>query len=295
MRRANVARLALLALLWGSSFLWIKLALRGFSPVQLVFLRLLLGFAVLAPIALYRRLPRPQGIATWGHLFVAALIANAVPYVLFGIGEQTVASNVAGVLNATTPLWTFGVAYLAATDRAVTPARVIGIVVGFLGTVLIFSPWQSASEIASAGGLACLAASACYGVSYVYMGKYLAGRGMPPLMLSASQLGAATVLLAIALLVFGTQPVTWRADAVISVAILGALGTGAAYVLNYRLIADEGPTAASAVTYLLPVVAVALGALVLDETVTVGMVSGTALVLAGVFLIQRRKAAVSSR
>ncbi|MEU8000008.1 DMT family transporter [Catellatospora sp. NPDC049111] len=289
MSRANVGRLALLALLWGSSFLWIKLALRGFSPVQLVFLRLLLGFAVLAPIVLLRRLPMPRGLAIWGHLFVAALIANAVPYVLFGIGEQTVDSNVAGVLNATTPLWTVVVAYLAGTDRAVTAMRAAGIALGFLGTVLIFSPWETAGEIASPGGLACLGASACYGVSYVYMGRFLAGRGIAPLMLSAGQLGAATVLLALALPFFGSQAITWRADAVVSVAILGALGTGMAYVLNYRLIADEGATAASVVTYLLPVVAIVLGSVFLSEALTVAMVGGTVLVLLGVLLTQRGK------
>ncbi|MEV0457875.1 DMT family transporter [Catellatospora methionotrophica] len=287
MNKANGVRLALLALLWGSSFLWIKLALRGFSPVQLVFLRLLLGFAVLAPIVMLRRLPVPQGITVWAHLFVAALIANAVPYVLFGIGEQTVDSSVAGVLNATTPLWTVVVAYLAGTDRAVTFLRAGGIALGFLGTILIFSPWESAGEIASPGGLACLAASASYGVSYVYMGRFLAGRGIAPLTLSAGQLGAATVLLALALPVSGGQAITWRVDAVASVVVLGVLGTGAAYVLNYRLIADVGPTAASVVTYLLPAVAVVLGAVFLAETPTAAMVGGTVLVLAGVLLTQR--------
>jgi drug/metabolite transporter (DMT)-like permease len=103
MSRNSVLRLALLAVLWGSGFLWIKLALRGFTPVQIVFVRLTLGALVLALLAFARGLRPPTSRTTWAHLFVAALVANAIPYTLFGIGERTVGSNVAGVINATTP------------------------------------------------------------------------------------------------------------------------------------------------------------------------------------------------
>ncbi|WP_320069556.1 DMT family transporter [Micromonospora sp. RTGN7] len=288
MSRSSLARLALLALLWGSSFLWIKLALRGFTPVQIVFVRLVLGVVVLAPVARMRGLKWPAGFKTWGHLFVAALVANAVPYTLFGIGEQTVGSNVAGVLNATTPLWTALIAFLVGTDRVLGLKRATGIFFGFVGTILTFSPWQSASEIASWGGAACLAAAASYGVSYVYMGRFLAGRGISAITLAASQLAAGAVLVGLALPVEGFVTPSWRFDAVASLLVLGLLGTGAAYVLNYRLIEDEGPTAASTTTYLLPVVAVVLGALIVSEPVTWSTLAGTVAVLAGVGLAQRR-------
>lgn len=283
--------MAALALLWGSGFLWIKLALRGFNPVQIVFVRLLLGFVVLAPLVLSRRLGFPRGWRLWGHLFVAALVANAIPYVLVGIGEQTVGSNVAGVLNATTPLWTLLLAFLVGVDRAVTWQKAGGLALGFLGVVVLFSPWESASEIASWGGFACLAAAASYGVSYVYMGRYLTGRGISPIALSASQLGAGTVLLGLAMPFAGLDAPVWRADAVLSLLVLGVLGTAAAYVLNYRIISDEGPTAASVVTYLLPLVAVLLGWLVLDEALTPAILAGVALVLVGVVLARRRPVA----
>lgn len=295
MSRGNLARLGLLALLWGSGFLWIKLALRGFSPVQIVFVRLVLGFAVLAPIVIARGLRFPTGRRVWVHLFTAALFANAIPYVLFGIGERTVASNIAGLLNATTPVWTLLVAYAVGTDRTLTARRGLGVVLGFAGTVLIFSPWHTAAGIASWGGLACLAASASYGVSYVYMARHLTGRGLPPITLSAGQLGAAAILLALAVPVAGLQTPHWRPDAVISLIILGTLGTGVAYILNYRLITDEGATVASTTTYLLPIVAVVLGAVTLAEPVTVAMVVGMALILAGVWLIQQRQATTPRR
>ncbi|WP_199513139.1 DMT family transporter [Nucisporomicrobium flavum] len=288
MSRSSLARLALLALLWGSGFLWIKLALRGFTPTQIVLVRLTLDTLVLAPIALARGMRIPAGRMTWMHLFVAALVANAIPYTLFGVGERTVGSNVAGVINATTPLWTVLVSFLAGTDRTVNWRRGAGLALGFAGTVLIFTPWESANEIASWGGVAILAASASYGISYVYMGKFLTNRGVPPIMLSASQLAAGAILMLLALPFGGLVAPHWRLDAIGSLVILGVFGTGLAYVLNYRLIADEGPTVASTTTYLLPLVAVALGALVVHEKVTLPMVAGMVVVLAGVALVQRR-------
>jgi drug/metabolite transporter (DMT)-like permease len=288
MSRSSLARLALLALLWGSGFLWIKLSLRGFTPVQISLIRLALGAAVLAPIALTRGMRFPRDRATWGHLFAAAAVANAIPYTLFGIGEQTIGSNVAGVLNATTPVWTILIAFLAGTDRRISVWRGVGIALGFAGTVLIFTPWQSAGEIASWSGLGCLAASASYGLSYVYMGRYLAGRGLPPIVLSASQLAAGAVLMALVVPIGGLTAPTWRLDAVAALLILGVLGTSLAYVLNYRLIQDEGAARASVTTYLLPVVALILGALVVHESITLAMIAGMLLVLIGVALVNRR-------
>ena len=283
-----VVRVVGLALLWGSGFLWIKLALRGFNPVQIVFARLLLGFLVLLPIIHYRKQVFPRDRRTWAHLFAAALVANAIPYVLYGIGERTVGSNAAGVINATTPLWTLALAFAVGVDRSVSVRKVAGFMLGFVGVLVIFAPWRSAGEIASWGGLACLVASISYAVSYLYMGRFLTNRGTDPIVLAASQLAAGSVLLGIAMPVAGLDAPTWRADAVLSLLILGVLGTGLAYVLNYRIISDDGPTVASTVTYLLPVVAVALGWLVLREDATVEIVAGVALVLTGVALTRRK-------
>lgn len=285
---AGVLRITGLALLWGSGFLWIKIGLRGFNPVQLVFGRMLLGFATLVPIALWQGLHFPRGRRVWAHLLVAALLANAIPYVLVGFGEQTVGSNVAGAINATTPLWTLLLGILLGTDRSVTPSRAAGFGLGLLGVVVIFAPWRSANEIASWGGAACLGAAASYSIAYLYMARFLTNRGIPPMMLSVGQLAAGTAALTVALPVTGHTAPTWRMDAVVSLTILGVLGTGAAYVLNYRIIQDEGPAATSAVMYLLPVVAVLLGSLAVDETVTTTTLAGIALVLGGVGLTRRR-------
>ena len=288
MTRSALPRIGLLALIWGSAFLWIKLADRGFSPVEVTLARLALGAAVLFAIVLARREKIPRQGRLWAHIVVAALFANAVPYLLFAVAEQTVNSSTAGIINATTPLWTVLLALAVRHQKTVTNWQVAGLFVGFIGAVLIFTPWSTAAGLTSAGALECLAASVSYAVSYVYMDKFLARRGIGPVVLSACQLGAAAVMLAIALAVTGVRTPHVTAVSVAAIAVLGVVGTGFAYVLNYQIITSEGATVASTVTYLLPVVAIVLGVVVLSETITVSALVGIALVLAGVALTRRR-------
>jgi drug/metabolite transporter (DMT)-like permease len=282
--RSTLPRIALLALIWGSAFLWIKLADRGFSPVEVTLARLAMGAAVLFVIVFVRSEKIPRSRSLWAHIAVAALFANAVPYLLFAVAEQSVNSSTAGIINATTPLWTVALAVAVRHQKAVTSWQAAGLFVGFFGTVLIFSPWRAANELASAGGLECLAASISYAISYIYMDRFLARRGLSSVMLSACQLLIGAAMLAIALAITGVGSPHFTATSVAAVAVLGIVGTGFAYVLNYQIITSEGATVASTVTYLLPVVAIVLGVLVLGETITALMLSGIALVLAGVAL-----------
>ena len=288
MTRSALPRIGLLALIWGSAFLWIKLADRGFSPVEVTLARLALGAAVLFAIVLARREKIPRQGRLWVHIVVAALFANAVPYLLFAVAEQTVNSSTAGIINATTPLWTVLLALAVRHQKTVTSWQVAGLFVGFIGAVLIFTPWSTAAGLTSAGALECLAASVSYAVSYVYMDKFLARRGIGPVVLSACQLGTAAIMLAIALAVTGVRTPHVTAVSVAAIAVLGIVGTGFAYVLNYQIITSEGATIASTVTYLLPVVAIVLGVVVLSETITVSALIGIALVLAGVALTRRQ-------
>jgi len=270
--------------------LWIKLADRGLSPVEVTFARLALGAAVLFAVVAARREAAPRSPRLWGHITVAALFANAVPYLLFAVAEQTVNSSTAGIINATTPLWTIVLALGVRHQKAVTSWQAAGLIVGFLGALLIFSPWGTASGLTSAGGLECLAASISYAISYIYMDRFLAHRGISPVTLSACQLLAASVMLAIALAVVGARTSYFTGTIVAAIAVLGIIGTGFAYVLNYQIITSEGATVASTVTYLLPVVAIVLGVLVLNETITATIIGGIALVLAGVALTRRNAA-----
>jgi drug/metabolite transporter (DMT)-like permease len=247
---------------------------------------------VLFAVAAFRREPLPRSGRLWAHIVVAALFANAAPYLLFALGEEHVATSTAGMLNTTTPLWTVLVALAARHQKRITPIQGAGLAAGFGGALLIFAPWQSGGGLSSAGGLECLAAAASYGVSYVYMDRFVARRGVGPVPLSACQLAGAAALLSIPLAIAGApgpRPAA-AALAVASVIVLGLVGTGAAYVLNYQIIATEGATVASTVTFLLPVVAIALGVLVLGERVTPPLLAGIALILAGVAAARRAPA-----
>lgn len=306
---ATAVRMALLALLWGSGFLWIKIALNhGLSPLQITVARCVLGAAVLLAVASASGLRLPRDRGTWGRLLVAAFLCNVLPFLLFAVGEQTVDSSVAGVLNATTPLWSLLIGIGLGTERGLGRVRPAGLLLGFAGTVLIFAPWRDSGQLGP-GALALLGAALSYAAAFVYMDRTLTGRGDSPagrgartapsarragqegppppvLALAGAQLVAASGLSLVALPVTGgpVAPAGADATALVAVAVLGILGTGVTFYLNCRLIADEGPTSAATVGYLLPVVSVALGALVLGEDIGLRVVLGTAVVLAGVAL-----------
>lgn len=286
--RRTLTRMGVLALLWGSGFLWIKLALRGLSPVQITVTRCVLGAVVLLVLAhrVGQRLPHRRDI--WAHLVVAAFFCNALPFVLFAIGERTVDSGVAGVLNATTPLWALCIGLLIGTDRGLSPIRLGGLLLGFVGTLLIFAPWH-ADGLLSWHAVALLGAAASYAVAFAYMGRKLAGTGTGPLALSAAQLLMATGLSTLALPVAGRAPIDPDPVAIVAVVVLGIFCTGITFHLNFRLIADEGATSAATVGYLLPVVSVALGALVLDERIGPRVVAGMVVVLIGVGMTRWRR------
>jgi len=172
----------------------IKLADRGFSPVEVTFARLALGAAVLFAVILARRQPIPRSLPLWVHIAIAPLFANAIPYLLFAVAEETVNSSTAGIINATTPLWTVALALAIRHQKTMSAWQAVGLSAGFGGGLLIFSPWTSAAGLTSAGGLECLGASVSYAISYSYMDRFLACRGMSPVTLSACQLLAASVM-----------------------------------------------------------------------------------------------------
>ncbi|MFI6032785.1 DMT family transporter [Streptomyces sp. NPDC051315] len=285
MSLASTLRMAALALLWGSGFLWIKLALtHGLTPAQITIVRCALGTAVLLLLARGAGQRLPRGRATWTHLSIAALFCNAIPFALFSLGEQTVDSGLAGVLNATTPLWSLLIGVLLGTDRGLHPVRLTGLLLGFAGTLLIFAPWHH-TGLLSWGALALLTAAASYAVAFTYMARTLTTRDAP-LAMSAAQLLMATAWTTLSLPTAGA--LAPDLTALLAVTALGVLGTGVTFYLNYRLIADEGPTTAATVGYLLPVVSVALGTLFLDEELNARVLAGMAVILGGVAMTRKR-------
>ncbi|MFI9209075.1 DMT family transporter [Streptomyces sp. NPDC053253] len=280
--------MGVLALLWGSTFLWIELALRALSPLQVTVARCFLGAGTLLVLCVATRRRLPRGRTVWGHVFVAAFWCNALPFALFSLGQQTVGSGLAGVLNATTPLWSLILGLALGTERGLRPVRAGGLLLGFAGVVVIFAPWQGAGQ-AGWGALAIVGAAASYAVGFAYMGRHLVGRGLATLSLSSAQLVAATVLTGLSLPLGGRPPVDIAPSGLAAVVILGIFATGITFHLTYRIIAAEGATNAATVGYLLPVVSLLLGFVVLDEPFSLRAAAGMVIVLVGVSMTRRGK------
>ncbi|MFJ4952372.1 DMT family transporter [Streptomyces sp. NPDC088760] len=276
-------RIGVLALLWGSTFLWIEVGLEALAPVQVTFSRCALGAVTLLAVCLGsgRRLPR--GWSVWGRIVVAAFFCNALPFAMFSIGQRSIDSGLAGVLNATTPLWSLLIGVVVGSERALRPSRLGGLLLGFTGVVLIFAPWQ-ATQSGGWGALAIVVAAASYAVGFTFMSHCLVGKEIPTISLSAAQLIAATALTAPTLPVGGLTPIEMAPRQLIAVVILGVVATGVTFHLTYRNIAAEGATDTAAVGYLLPVVSVALGVVALHEDFSLRIALGMTVVLAGVGL-----------
>jgi drug/metabolite transporter (DMT)-like permease len=277
----------LLSAIWGASFLFIKVGDRAFAPLQVAFARCALGALALVAMLAIRRESLPRGRAAWGHLFMLAVLFNSVPFALFAWGETEVSSVVAGIANGTTPLYVLLVSLAVLPGERPTRGRVLGLVVGFAGVVVVLGPWRDIGG-QLLGYLACLGAAACYGIGFPYTRRFLAGRPESAVSLSAAQVLCGTAQLALVVPWATGAPHRFPLDAILSMLALGAGGTGIAYVLNYDVIRRAGAQIASTVTYLVPLFSTVLGVVVLGERLSWNQPVGAAVVLLGVALTQGR-------
>lgn len=288
-RRAE-GELAALAVIWGASFLFIKVALEGLSPTQIVAGRLLSGAFVLWVAVAFGAARYPKGRDEWRVVILMAVISNVFPFALFAWGEERVTSSMASVLNATTPLWTAGLAAAAMLPgERLSARRVVGLLLGLAGVVVIVEPWGSGGGQVL-GELACVGAAACYGVGFVYTSRHITGK-IPSMTAAVGQItaGAAIATVIAIATTLGTDATTHvDVEIAASVLTLGAVGTGIAYLLFFHLVETSGPTAASTVTFAMPVVGVLLGVVVLDERVGWNVAIGGAIVIAGIVAVRRR-------
>jgi drug/metabolite transporter (DMT)-like permease len=281
-------RFAALSLIWGFSFLLIKVGTDGYAPFQVTFGRLLFGTLVLAVAMAVKRERLPRGRRTWLHLTVAALLLNAAPFSLFAYSELTIPSTLAGICNATSPLWGMALSMVALSEDRPTRRRVAGLGLGFLGVLTVLGAWQGFHGLDVTGTTMALLASLCYPVGWIYVRRTLAGSGHSNLSLIGSQLGVATLQLALVTPLFAGFPSSFPLVPLLAVAALGALGTGLAVLVQYGLVNEVGPTTAQMVTYFIPVIATAAGVAVLGESLSWNTPVGAAIVLAGAALTQSR-------
>lgn len=281
-------RFGFLSLIWGFSFLLIKVGTESYAPFQVTLGRLAFGTAVLAVAIAVKRERLPRGARTWAHLTVAALLLNALPFSLFAYAELTIPSTLAGICNATSPLWGMALSVVALSEDRPTRVRVAGLGLGFLGVLTVLGAWQGFSGLDARGTALALLASLSYPVGWIYLRRTLAGSGRSPLSMTGAQLFLATLQLAVVTPLFTTLPTRFPVLPLLAIAALGALGTGLALLIQYGLVAEVGPTTAQMVTYFIPVIATAAGVALLGESLTWSTPVGAVIVLAGAALTQLR-------
>ncbi|MEU6611788.1 DMT family transporter [Streptomyces shenzhenensis] len=281
-------RFGALSLIWGFSFLLIKVGTDGYAPFQVTLGRLVFGAAVLVAAMAVKRERLPRGARTWLRLTVAAFLLNALPFSLFAYAELTIPSTLAGVCNATSPLWGMALSLVALSEDRPTRLRVAGLGLGFLGVLTVLGAWQGFHGLDATGTAMALLASLSYPVGWIYVRRTLAGTGHSHLSMTGAQLLVATVQLAVVTPLFTSFPSRFPLVPLLAVAALGALGTGLAVLVQYGLVAEVGPTTAQMVTYFIPVIATAAGVAILGESLTWTTPVGAAIVLAGAALTQAR-------
>jgi drug/metabolite transporter (DMT)-like permease len=282
-----------LGLIWGCSFLFIKLGLEALTPVGVAFVRLVIGSTTLLLIARVTGTPLPRARRTWGYLALVALLFCSIPFTLFAWGETQVSSIMAGIINACTPLATLVIVLLAFPEERPTRERIAGLSIGFVGVLVVVGVWEGLGSGELLGVLACVGAITCYGLAFPLTRRHLVNTGDGPISIAAGQitLGALFLVPVVAVeTALGSPVVTGPASAssIAGMLALGALGSGIAYVLNTHIVAVAGGTVASSVTYVTPLVAVAAGALLLAEPLNWHEPVGAAVVLLGVAISQGR-------
>lgn len=278
-RRATTLLLTLAAI-WGGSYLLIKIGGRDLSPPVIAFGRIAFGAAVLVPLALRRGALRGLS-GLWPAILVVSLAQVAVPFLLIALGEEEISSSLAGILVASAPIFTAILAVFFDAEERSEGFRLVGVVAGMAGLVVLLGLDLGDSTAELLGGVAVVLAGLGYAI-----GGLLAKRRLgtvPPIGVAAIVLAvSAVVSLPAALLTLPSSAP--GAGPALAVAALGVVGTGIAFAIFYELIATIGPARTFVVTYLAPVFAVAYGVLLLDEEFGAVTLAGLLLILAGSYL-----------
>lgn len=290
MSAADWGIIMLLSLLWGGAFFMIELGLRGFPPNTLVFLRMALAVPPMLLILHIMGHRMPRDGKSWGQLFILGAINAAFPFILFFWGQTHIESGLASILNATTPLWGVVTAHFLTRDEKATPARIVGVLLGLAGIIVMVGPdalgGLSGSVLAQ---LACLAATLLYALAAVY-GRTLSQSAMTPLVVATGQVVTAALIM-LPVMLIADQP--WNLPVAGWDAWAGAIGlaipsTAIAYFFYFRLIDSAGASNAMLVAFIMPVIAVILGVVALGETVEFKELAGAALIALGLLAMDGR-------
>jgi len=288
MRKSWLPAYLALGLVWGCSFIFIKLGLEFLTPFGVAFGRCALGAITLLIVVKLKKIDLPKDKSTWRKLWVVAMLLNVVPGILFAYAEVHVTSVLAGIINATTPLATLIVMLIAFREEKLKSEQVYGLLLGAIGVLVVLGIWQGIGDNQLTGVIALLIAVTCYGISFPYSKRNIIPLGLKPEAAATTQLVMAAITLLPFYLYDGISQDYYRPATFFAMLALGILGSGFAYIWNFSIIAAAGSSIASSVTYLTPVVAVFVGWVFLGETIAWHEPIGALLVILGAAISQGR-------
>ena len=277
-----------LGIVWGCSFIFIKLGLEFLTPFGVAFGRCALGALALLIYLKIKGLSLVRDRKMIGHLWVVALLLNVIPGIFFAWAETEVTSILAGIINAVTPLMTLIAIMLVARNEKPTKPQVVGLILGFLGVLTVLGAWQGLGDNPLWAILVLLAAVTCYGFSFPYSRRFILPAQLKPEVMAATQVTLGAITLLPFFLVNGIAENEYRLGPVLAMVALGVFGSGFAYIWNFTIMRDAGSAIASSVTYVTPVVAVAVGLIFLQEKLHWYEPVGALIVLLGAAIAQGR-------
>ena len=290
MNRRDWAILGLLALIWGAGFFLIAVAVRHVPPFTYVFARLTLAAAAMLAFLWWRGEPLGVPRKAWAAIILLALVNTALPFTLFGWAQTQIASGLASILNATTPIWGVIVAHLFTVDEKISPRKAVGVLLGFAGVAMMIGPGLFTSFGSDGlGQLACVAAAFCYAMASVWARRFKA-IGVSPLSVTTGQLlVGALMMLPVALIADRPWTLSWPPlQAIVAIVAVALVCTAFGYVLYFKLIESSGATNALLVTLLVPPTAILLGVMFLGERIAPVAFGGLALIAVGLAAIDGR-------
>jgi len=282
--------LVALSLLWGGSFFFIGIAVKELPPVTIVTLRVSMAAVALLIVCRIMGLHLPRQWAVWRAFFGMGLLNNIIPFCLIVWGQTHIASGLASILNATTPLFTVIVAHFLTADEKMTGNKLAGVLIGFVGVATMIGPAAFGGAVSSLWGqIAILGAAISYSFAGIF-GRRFKAMGVPPLMTATGQISSSTLMLIPAALLIDkpwtlAMPSLGTWGALIGIALLS---TALAYLIFFRILATAGATNLALVTFLIPVSAILLGSLILGEQLEIKHFAGMAMIAAGLAAIDGR-------
>ena len=277
-----------LVVVWGCSFIFIKLGLEFLTPFGVAFGRCALGALTLLAWAKYKRISLPESKRVLFHLWVVSLLLNVIPGVFFALAQTEVTSVLAGIINAVTPLMTLIAIMVVTRNEKPKPYQVIGILIGFTGVLTVLGAWKGLGDNPLWAILILLAAVTCYGFSFPYSRRFILPHNLAPESIAAGQVTLGALTLLPFFIYNGIDKYEYKPAPVLAMIALGVFGSGFAYIWNFKVMSLAGSAIASSVTYLTPVVAVIVGVVFLQESIYWYEPVGALIVLLGAAIGQNR-------